>query len=220
MHPLHGADLDLRISPCPPAQLNRARGPEWRRAVLPLSLFLHTCPIFMLNSLGLHYSTSPEGLSGVELRVDGFSHKLPVLMTKLLTTAATCEVRHLCLPCALHRPKIVFAQLLLLLLLLMHRACALNHAQALQYYKRWHPLLKHRFAPTASRVCTRRLRAGTATQTCRWARRPATRASTRCRCVKCFLAACYICLLWRCVVAGDVTCPEQSCTSSVIAVKP
>lgn len=42
---------------------------------------------------GLHYSTSPEGYSGIELRVDGFSHKLPVLARRLLDCTAACEVR-------------------------------------------------------------------------------------------------------------------------------
>lgn len=57
-------------------------GPFFHCVALPLSLF----------SAGLHYSTSPEGYSGVELRVDGFSHKLPVLAQRLLRCAAGCEV--------------------------------------------------------------------------------------------------------------------------------
>ena len=47
----------------------------------------------MADVAGLHYSTSPEGHSGVELRVDGFSHRLPALVLKLLATAAGCRVR-------------------------------------------------------------------------------------------------------------------------------
>jgi len=64
-----------------------------------------------LPTTGLHYSTSPEGFSGVELRVDGFSHKLPVLARRLVECAAKCEVgvsgqaavSHLCTCCGLLR---------------------------------------------------------------------------------------------------------------------
>ncbi|KAI8472962.1 MAG: Metalloenzyme, LuxS/M16 peptidase-like protein [Monoraphidium minutum] len=48
---------------------------------------------YMADVAGLHYSTSPEGHSGVELRVDGFSHKLPVLAARLMDCATRCEVR-------------------------------------------------------------------------------------------------------------------------------
>lgn len=42
---------------------------------------------------GIHYSTSPEGVLGVELRVDGFSHKLPLLVQRIFSCLLVPEVR-------------------------------------------------------------------------------------------------------------------------------
>ncbi|KAG2448487.1 hypothetical protein HYH02_006378 [Chlamydomonas schloesseri] len=38
---------------------------------------------YLADVAGLHYHTSPEGLAGMEFRVDGFSDKLPVLVRRL-----------------------------------------------------------------------------------------------------------------------------------------
>ena len=41
---------------------------------------------YLADVAGLHYSTSPEGLTGLEIRVDGFNHKLPLLTQRIFST--------------------------------------------------------------------------------------------------------------------------------------
>lgn len=43
---------------------------------------------------GLHWSSSPEGAAGFEVRMDGFSHKLGLLAAKVYSTLAGGKVRH------------------------------------------------------------------------------------------------------------------------------
>ncbi|KAL6745941.1 Metalloenzyme, LuxS/M16 peptidase-like protein, partial [Haematococcus lacustris] len=43
---------------------------------------------YQADVAGLHYSTSPEGRAGVELKVEGFSHRLPLLALRLVRTLA------------------------------------------------------------------------------------------------------------------------------------
>ncbi|KAG2444954.1 hypothetical protein HXX76_001690 [Chlamydomonas incerta] len=43
---------------------------------------------YLADVAGLHYHTSPEGLAGMEFRVDGFSDKLPVLAARLAAAFA------------------------------------------------------------------------------------------------------------------------------------
>lgn len=41
---------------------------------------------------GLHWSSSSEGVAGLEVRLDGFSHKLHVLLERVFGCLAGCEV--------------------------------------------------------------------------------------------------------------------------------
>lgn len=42
---------------------------------------------------GLHWSVGPEGVCGLEVRLDGFSHKLHLLAARVFKALATAEVR-------------------------------------------------------------------------------------------------------------------------------
>lgn len=48
---------------------------------------------YLADVAGLHTSTSPEGVAGLEVRVDGFSHRLPELVGRVFAALAACEVR-------------------------------------------------------------------------------------------------------------------------------
>ena len=43
---------------------------------------------YLADVAGLHYSLFPEGLGGIEVRIDGFSHKLPLLVARVFGSLA------------------------------------------------------------------------------------------------------------------------------------
>lgn len=47
---------------------------------------------YLADVAGLHYGLSPEGLAGVEVRLDGFSHKLSLLAERIFRALATAKV--------------------------------------------------------------------------------------------------------------------------------
>ncbi|KAF5827025.1 Metalloenzyme, LuxS/M16 peptidase-like protein [Dunaliella salina] len=44
---------------------------------------------YLADVAGLHYHSSPEGMAGIEFKVEGFSHRLPLLAHRLLSSLAT-----------------------------------------------------------------------------------------------------------------------------------
>lgn len=48
---------------------------------------------YLADVAGLHWSCSSEGLCGVEIRMDGFSHKLDVLAGRVFGALAQGKVR-------------------------------------------------------------------------------------------------------------------------------
>ena len=48
---------------------------------------------YLADVAGLHYDMAPEGLAGIDIKVDGFSDKLPALTQTLFQSLASFKVR-------------------------------------------------------------------------------------------------------------------------------
>jgi len=54
----------------------------------------HVCLSLCVSDVsGLHWSSYPEGVSGLEVRMDGFNDKLHVLAHRVFKALATAQVR-------------------------------------------------------------------------------------------------------------------------------